>query len=293
VRGIISPIDSTLLKNKKANCPTRSVNYTRKNKVMGLFDRIKRVVSSNLNDLVNKAEDPEKMLEQAILEMQEDLVQLRQGVAQAIAAQKRSEKQYNDAQNEINKWQRNAQLALQKGDENLARQALERKKTYTDTSTALKASLDTQSTQVETLKRNLIQLESKISEAKTKKEMLRARITTAKAQEQLQNMVSGMNTSSAMSAFERMEEKVLMQEARAQSAGELAGADLESQFARLEGSSDVDDELAALKAQMLPPATPQNQAQLPPQQETTAPNPKSNEVVDAELDSLRKQLDQL
>ncbi|MEA5604592.1 MAG: PspA/IM30 family protein [Nostoc sp. DedVER02] len=258
---------------------------------MGLFDRIKRVVSSNLNDLVNKAEDPEKMLEQAILEMQEDLVQLRQGVAQAIAAQKRSEKQYNDAQNEINKWQRNAQLALQKGDENLARQALERKKTYTDTSTALKASLDTQSTQVETLKRNLIQLESKISEAKTKKEMLRARITTAKAQEQLQNMVSGMNTSSAMSAFERMEEKVLMQEARAQSAGELAGADLESQFARLEGSSDVDDELAALKAQMLPPATPVTQAQLPPQQETTPA--KSNEVVDAELDSLRKQLDQL
>ncbi|MEH2192083.1 MAG: PspA/IM30 family protein [Nostoc sp.] len=258
---------------------------------MGLFDRIKRVVSSNLNDLVNKAEDPEKMLEQAILEMQEDLVQLRQGVAQTIAAQKRSEKQYNDAQNEINKWQRNAQLALQKGDENLARQALERKKTYADTSTALKASLDTQSTQVETLKRNLIQLESKISEAKTKKEMLRARITTAKAQEQLQNMVSGMNTSSAMSAFERMEEKVLMQEARAQSAGELAGADLESQFARLEGSSDVDDELAALKAQMLPPATPVNQAQLPPQQETTPA--KSNEVVDAELDSLRKQLDQL
>ncbi|MGV0104794.1 PspA/IM30 family protein [Nostoc sp. DSM 114167] len=258
---------------------------------MGLFDRIKRVVSSNLNDLVNKAEDPEKMLEQAILEMQEDLVQLRQGVAQAIAAQKRSEKQYNDAQNEINKWQRNAQLALQKGDENLARQALERKKTYTDSSTSLKASLDTQSTQVDTLKRNLIQLESKISEAKTKKEMLKARITTAKAQEQLEGMVRGMNTSSAMSAFERMEEKVLMQEARAQAGQELAGADLESQFARLEGSSDVDDELAALKAQMLPPAAPQNQAQLPPQQQTTAP--KSNEVVDAELDSLRKQLDQL
>ncbi|MBW4674277.1 MAG: PspA/IM30 family protein [Desmonostoc geniculatum HA4340-LM1] len=262
---------------------------------MGLFDRIKRVVSSNLNDLVNKAEDPEKMLEQAILEMQEDLVQLRQGVAQAIAAQKRSEKQYSDAQNEINKWQRNAQLALQKGDENLARQALERKKTYTDTSAALKASLDTQTTQVETLKRNLIQLESKISEAKTKKEMLKARITTAKAQEQLQSMVSGMNTSSAMSAFERMEEKVLMQEARAQSAGELAGADLETQFARLESGSDVDDELAALKAQMLPPATPVSQPQLPPQQptqqQTTAP--KSNDVVDAELDSLRKQLDQM
>ncbi|MBD2437844.1 PspA/IM30 family protein [Nostoc sp. FACHB-110] len=262
---------------------------------MGLFDRIKRVVSANINDLVNKAEDPEKMLEQAILEMQEDLVQLRQGVAQAIAAQKRTEKQYNDAQNEINKWQRNAQLALQKGDENLARQALERKKTYNDTSTALKTSLDQQSTQVENLKRNLIQLESKLSEAKTKKEMLKARITTAKAQEQLEGMVRGMNTSSAMAAFERMEEKVLMQEARAQSAAELAGADLESQFARLEAGSDVDDELAALKAS-LAPASPANQPQLPPQQETTAAQnnqPKSNEVVDAELESLRKQLDQM
>lgn len=259
---------------------------------MGLFDRIKRVVSANLNDLVNKAEDPEKMLEQAILEMQEDLVQLRQGVAQTIAAQKRTEKQYNDAQNEINKWQRNAQLALQKGDENLARQALERKKTYTETSTALKTSLDQQNVQVETLKRNLIQLESKISEAKTKKEMLKARITTAKAQEQLQGMVRGMNTSSAMSAFERMEEKVLMQEARAQSAGELAGADLETQFAALEAGSDVDDELAALKAQItLGPASAPNQPQLPPQQQSTSP--KSNEVVDAELDSLRKQLDQM
>jgi phage shock protein A len=257
---------------------------------MGLFDRIKRVVSANLNDLVNKAEDPEKMLEQAILEMQEDLVQLRQGVAQAIAAQKRTEKQYNDAQNEINKWQRNAQLALQKGDENLARQALERKKTYTETSTALKGSLDQQTVQVETIKRNLIQLESKISEAKTKKEMLKARITTAKAQEQLQGMVSGMNTGSAMAAFERMEEKVLIQEARAQSLGELATNSLEGQFAVLESSSDVDDELAALKAS-LAPASPPNQPQLPPQQQATPP--KAAEPVDSELESLRKQLDQL
>lgn len=260
---------------------------------MGLFDRIRRVVGANLNDLVSKAEDPEKMLEQAILEMQEDLVQLRQGVAQTIAAQKRTEKQYNDGQNEINKWQRNAQLALQKGDENLARQALERKKTYTDTSTALKTSLDQQSIQVETLKRNLMQLESKISEAKTKKEMLKARITTAKAQEQLQGMVRGMNTSSAMSAFERMEEKVLMQEARAQSAGELAGADLESQFAKLESGSDVDDELAALKTQMTlgPAATP---AQSLPPGQTTTPKPNQQpEVVDAEIESLRKQLDQM
>lgn len=262
---------------------------------MGFFDRLKRVVGANLNDLVSKAEDPEKMLEQAILEMQDDLVKLKQGVAQAIAAQKRTEKQYNDAQNEVNKWTRNAQLALQKGDENLARQALERKKTYADTATTLKASLDQQTVQVDGLKRNLVQLESKLSEAKTKKEMLKARITAAKAQEQLQGMVSSMNTSSAMAAFERMEEKVMLQEARAQSVGELVSNDLENQFARLEGSSDIDYELEALKASLLPPAAaPQ---QLPPSQPTNTTQPSTQATpatpVDAELEALKRQLDQM
>ncbi|KYC42584.1 hypothetical protein WA1_19000 [Scytonema hofmannii PCC 7110] len=248
---------------------------------------------AGFNQLLQQDADPEKLLEQAILEMQEDLVQQRQGVSQAVAAQKRTEKQYNDAQNEVNKWHRNAQLALQKGDETLARQALERKKIFNESSGALKASLEQQTTQVESLKRNLIQLESKISEAKTKKEMLKARVTAAKAQEQLQGMVRGMNTSSAMAAFERMEEKVLMQEARAQSAAELAGADLEARFAELEPSVDVDDELAALKAQMTLPGASLAQQTLP--QQSTTPNTKTgnDEVIDTELESLRRQLDQL
>ena len=261
---------------------------------MGLFDRVKRVVGANLNDLVTKAEDPEKILEQAIIEMQEDLVRLRQGVAQAIAAQKRTEKQYNDANNELNKWQRNAMLALQKGDENLARQALERKKSFTDTATSLKGSLDQQTTQVDNLKRSLMQLESKISEAKTKKEMLKARVRAAKAQEQLEGMVNGMNSSGAMAAFERMEEKVLMQEARAQTAGEITGANLESQFAQLEAGSGVDDELAALKAQMtLPGSGTASQPQLPEQTDSSQAQQKKSEPVDSELESLRKELDNM
>ncbi|MEC4854155.1 MAG: PspA/IM30 family protein, partial [Jaaginema sp. PMC 1079.18] len=87
---------------------------------MGLFDRISRVFRANLNDLVSKAEDPEKVLEQAVIDMQDNLVQLRQAVARTIAEQKRSEKQYLQNQDEANKWQQRAQLALQKGDENLA-----------------------------------------------------------------------------------------------------------------------------------------------------------------------------
>jgi phage shock protein A len=255
---------------------------------MGLFDRISRLMRANLNDMVSKAEDPEKILEQAIIDMQEDLVQLRQAVASAIASQKRSQQQYNQNQSQANQWQSRAQLALQKGDENLAREALQRKKSYLETANTIKATLNQQTGQVDTLKRNLISLESKISEAKTKKNMLKARAQAAKANEQLQGMIGGINPSGATAAFERMEEKVLQMEARSKAAGELVGADLESQFAALEAGSDVDDELEAMKAQ-LAGASP-NQAQLP-QGSQTSDAPKSN--VDAELDELRQQLDKM
>lgn len=257
---------------------------------MGLFDRLSRVVRANLNDIVSKAEDPEKVLEQAIIDMGEDLVQLRQAVARAIATQKRTEQQYNKNQTDANGWQSRAQLALQKGDENLAREALVRKKTSADTAAQLKSQLDQQVSQVDTLKRNLIALESKISEAKTKKDMLKSRAAAAKANEQLQSTISGLNTGSAMSAFERMEEKVLMMEAKSQAAGELAGSDLESQFAMLESGSDVDDELAAMKAQLTGGSVSQPKLPAGEEKKSSASN---SSAVDAELDALRKQIDNL
>lgn len=253
---------------------------------MGLFDRISRVVKANLNDLVNKAEDPEKVLEQSIIDMQEDLVQLRQAVASSIANQKRTQKQYEQANTEANSWQQRAQLALQKGDENLAREALVRKKTHAETAGMLKTQLDQQNTQVEGLKRNLIGLESKISEAKTKKNMLKARAQAAKANEQLQSTLGSINTTGSMAAFERMEEKVLQMEARAQAVHELGGSSLEEQFAQLEAGSDVDDELAAMKAQ-LTGASPA-QGQLPASGETSAPKA----AADDELEQLRSQLNE-
>ena len=256
---------------------------------MGLFDRISRVVRANLNDVVSKAEDPEKILEQSIIDMQEDLVQLRQAVARSIAGQKRTHQQFNQAQTEANNWQQRAQLAIQKGDENLAREALVRKKTYTETAATLKPSLEQQTTQVDALKRNLIALESKISEAKTKKDMLKARAQAAKANEQLQNTVGRLGTSSAMGAFERMEEKVMELEARSTAAQELTGNALEEQFAMLESGNDVDDELAALKAQMTGSFT--TQVQLPPANPNTTS--KSNSAGDNELEDLKKQLDNL
>ncbi len=260
---------------------------------MGLFDRVSRVVRANLNDLVSKAEDPEKVLEQTIIDMSEDLVQMRQAVASAIASQKRSQQQYNTAQTEANNWQQRAQLALQKGDENLAREALVRKKTNSETAAALQTQLEQQNTMVDTLKRNLIALEGKISEAKTKKDMLKARASAAKANEQLQKVVGNMSTGSAMGAFDRMEEKVLQMEARSQAQAELAGSSLEAQFAMLESGSDVDDELAAMKAQLLGPATSKDQAQLPGTAAEKTDSSKADAAVDAELEALKTKLDQL
>ena len=256
---------------------------------MGLFDRVSRVVRSNLNAAVSSAEDPGKILDQTIIDMQEDLVQMRQAVAKAIAAQKRVQQQYDRAQSEANTWQQRAQLALQKGDENLAREALTRKKAQAETANSLKGQLDTQLSQADQLKKNLIGLESKIAEAKTKKEMLKARESAAKANEQLQKTMGSLGTSSAMGAFERMEEKVLMMEAKSQAAAELAGADLESQFASLESGSDVDAELAAMKAQLSGAAPDQGQL---PAAEAPAATPK-DAAVDAELEALKTQLDQL
>lgn len=254
---------------------------------MGLFDRLSRVVRANINDLVSKAEDPEKVLEQAVIDMQEDLVQLRQAVARAIATQKRTEQQYNKNQSEANTWQQRAQLALSKGDENLAREALVRKKSFSDTAASLKAQLDQQSNNVSTLKRSLIALESKISEAKTKKDMLKARANAAKAQKQLQESMNNIGTSGAMGAFERMEEKVMQIEAESETAAELGGAGIEQQFAALESGSGVDDELAAMKAQ-LSGTSPQQEALPPADTSTSAPK---DAVIDAELEELRSQLD--
>ena len=266
---------------------------------MGLFDRVSRLLRANVNDMVSKAEDPEKILEQAVMDMQEDLVQLRQAVASSIANQKRSEQQYNKAMADANSWQSKAQLALQKGDEDLAREALVRKKNYSETAGSLKAQLDGQAGMVDTMKKSLIQLEGKISEAKTKKDMLKSRSQAAKAQEQLQGAVGRIGTNSAMAAFDRMEEKVLIQEAKSQAAAELTGTDLENRFAALSAGSEVDDELAAMKQQMLGGSQPTAALPQGTVSPTAAPATPQDTVKapmsaqDAELEALRKQIDGL
>jgi phage shock protein A len=199
--------------------------------------------------------------------MQSDLAKLKSAVATSMASLNRTEQQLANAKSEALKWEGRAKLALQKGEESLAKDALVRKKTFTDTVNVLTPQMTAQTAQVDTLKAQLRAMESKIAEAKIRKDMLKIRAQSAKATEQMQKALSDVDPSSALSAFERMEEKVLTAEAKAQAAGELGGmSNAEQQFAQLEGS-DVDDELLALKAQMsggaLPPASSTTPASLP------------------------------
>jgi phage shock protein A len=262
---------------------------------MGFFDRLSRLFRANANAVISSMEDPSKILDQSVEDMQRDLVKLRQAVATAIASQKRIQNQAEQAETQAKTWYERAELALKKGEESLAREALSRRKTYQDTATALNGQLQSQSGQVEQLKKSLLQLEGKIAEAKTKKDMLKARAQAAQAQEQLQSAVSGLGTDNAMAAFERMEEKVQSLEARSQAAAELAGADLESQFAALEGS-DVDVELAALRSRLQggelegapePIALPAEGGPAPQLE------PAQVAQVDAELEELKRSIDKL
>ena len=254
---------------------------------MGLFDRVGRVVRANLNSLVNQAEDPEKILEQVVLEMQNDLLQVKQAAAQAIATQRRTERQASQAQSRAEESYRRAQLAMQKGDETLARDALTRRQTCQDTANALQSQLQQQSTVVTQLKQNIAKLDSKLSEAKTKKDMYIARARSAKASQQLNEMLDRVGTSKAMAAFERMEEKVVQLEAQSEAIAELnTGDPIEQQFKALE-SGNVDDELAALRAQL---GSSGNAPTI--SSSRTIASAATNAKVDDELEQLRAKLEE-
>lgn len=216
-----------------------------------LFSRFFRVVRSYANSVVGSAEDPEKMLDQAVNEMQNDLVKLRQASAQVIASQRQLEAKFSQAKDTADQWYRRAQLALEKGDETLAREALSRRKGYEDNAKTMKVQLDAQTKAVDQLKGNARMLENKLADAKSKKDTLKARAKSANSSKQINEMLAGLNTGSATAAFDRMEEKVMALESESEAAMQLSTSDeLEGKFQQLEGD-DVDAELSAMKKGML------------------------------------------
>jgi phage shock protein A len=220
---------------------------------MGLFSRLGTLIRSNINELINKAEDPEKMLNQVLVDMKSQLVEAKKQVAVAIADEKRLKKQYQTEAEKAAEWERKAMLAVKAGDDNLAKAALARKTEHDDVAETLRQQWEAQKQSVEQLKMALRGLDAKIEEAKRKRNILVSRQKRAEAQRTINETLSNINSTSAFDTFERMSDRVTQIEAEAEATAELGAlpeASLDMQFKALEASTGVDDQLAALKGKM-------------------------------------------
>ncbi|HOV64083.1 MAG TPA: PspA/IM30 family protein [Spirochaetia bacterium] len=223
---------------------------------MGIIDRFKRVVKSNLNDAISKAEDPEKMLNQILIEMNEQLIESKKSVAAAIADEKKLERMMNQELTEAAEWEKKAMLAVQSGKDDLAKEALLRKQEHDGLAVQYKAQWEAQHASVDKLKEALRELQMKIEEAQRKKNLLIARAKRADAQKKIQETIGTMSDTSAFEVFDRMTAKVDKLEAEADAMQELEdmsspSKELEKKFAELESSpASADLLLEDLKKKM-------------------------------------------
>ncbi len=232
---------------------------------MGIFSRLGQLIKSNINELISRSEDPEKMLNQVIIDMNNQLVEARKQVAVAIADEKRLRKQWEAELNLSRDWKKKAMMAVRAGDDGLAKEALQRKKEHEELSEQYQKQWETQKQGVEQLKGALRQLNNKIEEAKRKKGLLIAKKKRAQAQKTIQETMSGLAEASAFETFERMEKRIDQMEAEAEAASELAGQmtgdTLAQKFDQLEASSGSDMDLLELKEEMgmLPAASEEDE----------------------------------
>jgi len=238
---------------------------------MGIFDRLSTLIKSNLNDLISSAENPEKMLNQIIVDMRNQLAKAKQQVAAAIADEKRLKDQAEAEFKLADDWEKRAMLAVQEGRDDLAKQALMRGQEHLEHGQALATTWEAHKLETEKLKQSLRDLNDKIEEAKRKKNLLLARQRRAEAQARISQTMSGLSENSAFEAFARMEEKITSNERQLQAAQEIdeefSGDRLAGEFKQLEratGGASADMQLSALKQRMgmLSAGAPQASRQL-------------------------------
>lgn len=220
---------------------------------MGFFKRLHDITMANLNDLLNKAEDPEKMIDQYVREMEEEVQQLRSIVADAIAQEKTYQKKFELYQDDVNKWQEKAEQAIVADRDDMAKKALERKNEALEQAKYYEEKHREQKEKVDGFKRKLDDYEEKLESAKRKRDDLKSRAKTAKAEKKLNEAMAGIGQTSAVEDFKRMEEKIMQMESQAEASSEVAerSRSLEEEFDELDkNSSTVDDELNALKKKM-------------------------------------------
>jgi phage shock protein A len=242
---------------------------------MGIFQKLSLLIRSNLNDLIARAENPEKMLEQVIIDMREQQTKAKQEVALAIAEERKLKSQVESEAKQAQEWERRAMLALQQGREDLARQALLRQQEYAERARSMHETWTRQAADTEKVKDALRQLQVKIEEAQRKKNLLIAKQKRAQAQKRIHETMAGLSDTSAFETFERMAQKIEHTErlalAAAEVSEELSGDPLEKQFKALEassGSEDIEYRLLEMKQKMgiaLPAGAPAPGAQALPQ----------------------------
>ncbi|MDR2021512.1 MAG: PspA/IM30 family protein [Treponema sp.] len=223
---------------------------------MGIFSRLKTLVSSNVNDMISKAEKPEKMLNQLLIDMSEQLIESKKAVALAIADEKKLERELQNQESQAKEWERKAMLAVQAGKDDLAKEALLRKQEYDNAALEYQKQWKAQKASVDNLKESLRELQNKIEEAQRKKNLLIARAKRAEAQQKIQSTISSVSGNrTAFDAFDRMAAKVDQMEAQADAAKELedftSNSSLEKRFEELEKSdTSADMMLLELKEKM-------------------------------------------
>ncbi|MFO0695810.1 MAG: PspA/IM30 family protein [Polyangiales bacterium] len=259
---------------------------------MGFFGRMAQLLKSNLNDLISKSEDPEKMLNQVIVDMNQQLVEAKKQVAVAIADEKRLEKSVQNEQATASEWERKAMLAVRAGNDQLAKEALLRKKEHDGLTAQYREQWEKQAAAVNQLKTALRALNDKIEEAKRKKNVLVARKRRAEAMKSIQETMSGLSETSAFETFDRMQQKIEQMESEAEAGAEIAeqysGDTLKSKFRTLEQTAGADQELEDLKRKMgvLPPA----QAPVAARVEAPAAEEAMSEAEMAELEAALEEL---
>jgi phage shock protein A len=215
---------------------------------MALLERVATLVRANLNDMIDKAEEPEKMIKQVILDMQNQLLQVKTQVAIALADQHLLEKKRKENLDKSSDWTRRAELAVDKKEDDLARAALERSLSYRGLADSFGEQIADQTAQVENLKSALRKLEQKMAEAQAKSDVLIAQHRRARALNKAGDARLAMGTASSSDAFDRMKGKVQRHEALSQAKAELTGDSIEDRLASLEKEEEVSRLLAELKA---------------------------------------------
>jgi phage shock protein A len=216
--------------------------------VMALLERVSTLVRANLNDLIDKAEDPEKMIKQVILDMQNQLVQVKTQVAVSIADQHLLEKKQRENEDKSADWMRRAELAVDKKQDDLARAALERSVSYKELGQSFGQQVTDQRLQVETLKAALSKLDQKLAEATAKADFLIAQHRRSRAAGRAADAHMAIGDGSKAAAFDRMKRKVAHSEATSQAKSEMVADDVEDRLVALEKEDRIGLLLAELKA---------------------------------------------